>query len=274
MTDQKILDLREQANNIKDMYATKAAMGNFSALLMAPRGHGKTTTLGTCPGPVLVDMFDPRGSVVLEKLYPDLIKSGMLLIRPWWGDSAKRPTKYAEWDRQFQADLRSGFFNNFGTYGFDSYTTFQQILANYLGNKGQSAKLDTGALAMSAYQPLYATMYDIVNLISAQDCNFIMTAHLVAEQDGLTGEISMDIDAFKGMRSKLPSMFSEKYAMMIKKGTSDNEHFIVTKNYKKYTASTQLGAGGTFDTLEEPNFRKLLKKAGFPYEDKPSLFGG
>ena len=31
-------------------------------------------------------------------------------------------------------------------------------------------------------------------------------------------------------------------------------------------------SSGTFDTLEKPNFRELLKKAGFPYEDKPSLF--
>jgi len=272
MQDKDFLDLRERARSIRDMYSEQAGRGRFSALVMGLRGSGKTSFVCTGPRPILIDSFDPRGTVVVERMYPEEVAKGDILIRRWWDDSTKRPRVFREWLAQWEKDIRTGFLNHVGTYAIDSYTTFQDALANMLGTQGKSAKLEPGALAQSAYQPLYATVLDVVKMTSTQDCNFILTAHTLPTQDELTGEIMIDIDAFSRMRSKLPAMFTEKYVMIVEAGASESKHYILTRPYRKYIASTQLGAGGTFDLKEPPDIKAMLRKANMPDDDKPSLF--
>ncbi|KKM34725.1 hypothetical protein LCGC14_1565130, partial [marine sediment metagenome] len=76
---------------IRTMYLKKREGRNFSAIIMGLYGSGKTTLIGTAPRPLLIDSFDPKGTVVLEQLYWDEIESGAILIRPWWSDDHVHP---------------------------------------------------------------------------------------------------------------------------------------------------------------------------------------
>jgi hypothetical protein len=265
-----VLDLRNRAREIQELYPIDDAI-KFSALVMGLRGVGKTTLLGTAPYPLLVDSFDPNGTVVLQQMYPEECRDGRILIRKWWGDRAKRPRVFKAWEKQFEIDLQSGFFDALGTYAIDSYTMLQDVLSNCVGMTGKSAKLDIGALAMADYQALYATVKDIINMASNCDCNFIMTAHTVADKDELTGEVTIDIDAYRKLRTSVPLLFTEKYVLIKETTSAGAKHILLTQDFKRYQASTQIGAGGIFTTKEEPNIKMLLKKAGMSDADKPSL---
>ncbi len=265
-----IIDLRSRAREIQELYPIDEAI-KFSALVMGLRGVGKTTLLGTAPFPLLVDSFDPNGTIVLQQMYPEACRDGRIMIRKWWGDRAKKPRVFSAWERQWEKDLQSGFLDAMGTYAIDSYTMLQDVLSNKVGMTGKSAKLDIGALAMSDYQALYATVKDIINMSSNCDCNFIMTAHTVADKDELTGEITVDIDAYRKLRTAVPLLFTEKYVLINEPQSGGVKHVLLTQDHKRYQASTQIGAGGIFSMKEEPNIKALLRKAGLSDADKPSL---
>ena len=262
MENKKEKTFKERLEEIRKINYLDQSDTNFTVLVSGLPGSGKTSFIATGRRPILVDMFDPRGSIILEKG----IKEGWIVVRKFWNELSSRPTEYQRWYRMWEDDIKTGFLNNFGTYAIDSLTTLIHALSNEIGRrKGR----EPGTLAVQDYQPLYATVRDIIKLTSTQNVDFILTAHLVNSEDDVTGEVVTELDTYKRLRSQIPLLFTEKYVLMVKATSSGAERILLTDYYRRFRASTQLGANGKFAREEVPNIKELLKKAGYPTEDKP-----
>jgi len=255
--------VKEKLKNISHLYNMQAGNTNFTALVAGLPGAGKTTFIGTGRKPVLVDSFDPRGAVILKPL----VDSREVYVRTFWDEKTSSPTEYSRWEDIWEDDLRTGFLNNFGTYAIDSLTTLIQALSNKIATeKGR----EPGTLALQDYQPLYGVVRDIIKLTSTQNVDFILTAHLINVQDDLTGAISSEVDTYSKLRSQVPLLFTEKYVINVKSSPSGPKRVLLTNFSGTFRASTQIGAG-KFSTEEVPDIKVLLKKAGYPTNDKELL---
>lgn len=252
-------DVRHELELLEGMYDDFSE--SFSALVMGEFGSGKTQLAKTCVKPVLLFSFDPKGTIVLR----EEIKSGEVLPVTFWNENSKDPKEYSRFEDLLESYLKNNFLEKFGTVMIDSGTTFLQALANEVGRRNNR---QDGKLAIQDYIVIYNTVQDIIKLISSRKTNFILTMHLIQIQDELTGELIRELDTYKGLKTKIPILFTEKYALTEVVKRDKVEHYLLTSPYENYRASTQLGTNGIFETKEEPNIKKLMEKAGFDTTDK------
>lgn len=263
-------ELKKHFGSIEELYKTQPQT-SFSAIIMGLYGVGKTSLLCTGPKPWLIDSFDPKGTVVLELKYADEIKKGNLIIRKFWNEDYENPTEYQKWEEIHEKDLSTGFLNLFGTYSIDSFTTFLDAMANKL-SVYMSRDRRIQKLAINDYLVIYDQMKSIIKKVSSQNCNFIMTAHLETYIDKVTEETKTEIKGYKGLKTDIPLLFTEKYVLEAEETSSGIRHILYTRAAGKFRASTQLGTKDKLRDIEEPNLKEILKKVDFPYEDKPSIF--
>jgi len=238
---------------------------NFSALVQGEPGVGKTRFIGTGRLPILIDSFDPKGTIILRRVYGDLMDKGLLLVRTFWNESYKDPKMYTKWEGLWERDIANKFFDNFGTYGIDSLSTFIDAMANEVSDeKGRKE----GTLAIQDYIPLYNNLKDIVKITASQDCDFILTGHLEPVKNEVTGGVKSELAVFGKLKVQIPLLFTEKYVLTTKPSSDGTKYILLTQSTHRHTASTQLGAEGVFKREEEPNIKNLLKKAGLPTTDK------
>jgi hypothetical protein len=254
------MDIQKRFEEIRAQYSL--SLEHFTALISGLWGVGKTRLLATGRLPVLIDSFDPKGPIVLRQA----IKEGKVLVRDWSGDTSKTPNKYKAWEDQWEKDLQDNFLSNFGTYSIDSWTTFQSAVTNYISSRN---KRPQGSLAQGDYLGMYATLRDIIGRTSLQGVDFILTAHLEPTKDELIGDIQYQINAYKQLMVELPLLFSERYVMVKEETAKDHKYYLLTNNQGRYRASSRLNSEGVFKTIEEPDIKKLLEKAGFDTKDKP-----
>jgi len=249
---------------IRKEYDESGVKDTFSAMIMGMYGTGKTSILATARMPLLLCSFDPRGTLVLR----DEIKEGRIIVRTYWNEDSSQPTEYMRWQKDWREDIDSGFLTLFGTYAIDSLTTFITALANYTSKRKGREK---GVLAQGDYIPMYASVNDHIKITQAQGCDFIMTGHLVMEKDEIEGRSYAELGVYKGLKVQIPILFTEKYVLEVTNTSKGSEYKLLTGRKGPYRASTQLGKKGIFELEEEPNIKHLLKKAGLPHEDKPTL---
>jgi len=266
---QEILEVKKQIAEIEQRY--KELMGNqiaFSCLLMGIYGSGKTRLSCTGRLPILLDMFDPKGSVIVhtDPYLKQLYTEKKLIVRPFWTELSKKPTEYEAWATQWEKDCKSGFLSQFGTYVIDSGTTWIEAMTNYIVKKESRAN---GNLAIQDYIPLYNMIMDVIKVSSSQGCDFIYTAHLLTVEDEVTGKVIAVLDTYSRLKSKIPKLFSEKYVAMKKETSQGVKYVLLTQATGRYEASSQLMASGKILPEEEPNLKKLLEKAGLNITDKP-----
>lgn len=235
-------------------------------LLMGDATTGKTRLCGTAPKPILIDMFDPRGHIVLRKVFEKELRSGDIQIRLWDTDNPSKPFQFATWEAQFEKDLATNYFGRFNTYVQDSLTTLLKY-ASYKQlcdkNAQRPMSKQTDGLALSDYTGLYMMIEKLLFAINTQECHYILTAHLETEKDELLGTISKSLAVFKSLKTAIPPLFSEKW-VMVKKPTASGAEYKVLTNIDGYyhVVGTQIGAD-LFAKREEPNITNLLKRAGF-----------
>ena len=281
MTEEtKIIVPEERFKQFQQEYQQKPSR-RLSVLIMGLYGVGKTRFITTGRKPILIDSFDPNGTIVIEQLLGDEIKKGNILIRTFWNDSSKNPTEHERWEAIFQEDKESGFFNYFGTYAIDSFTTWLDAVANRVSYEmGRINNPKNPKLAIQDYPIIYDYAKDVVKSMSAFDCDFVVTAHLDRYQEDATGQLVTDIRTYKALRTELPLLFTEKYVLETKqvprseKNPNGIEYNLYTSAAGTFRASTQLGANGRLKPVEEPNLKKILEKVGFDSSDKPSLMKG
>jgi len=262
------LEVTKQIEQIENMY--KEMMGeqlSFSALIAGIQGVGKSTF--ACSGrlPVLIDVFDPKGTLFIHS-HPELkqlYKEKKILIRPYWNENSENPTEYKRWEDQWKDDCKSGFLNLFGTYVIDSGTTMVEAMSNYTRKR----KGRTENLAIQDYIPIYNALMDMIKITSSQGCDFLYIAHLTTLQDEVTGEVKSELDTYKGLRSKIPKLFTEKYVLQKQRSAQGPKHILLTHSTGRFEASSQFASSGNIPDEVEPNLKELLKLAELPTDDKP-----
>jgi len=255
-------DPKEEFKRIRESMKASGQQENFTGLFMGTFSSGKTSLIGTGRKPILIDSFDPNGTIVLRKQ----IDAGEVLVRDWSVDDYKNPSTYRLWEAQWEKDIREGFLKNFGTYAIDSGTNYITAMSYQISKRfGRPAS----TLAIQDYGVIYATIGDVVSLSSTQSCDFIMTMHLTYTKDDLTGEIMAEIDTYNKLRTKLPILFSERYVIRKEERSSGIVYEVLTNDKGRFRAGSRLAAEGKIETVEKPDLKAILKKAGFSTEDKP-----
>lgn len=243
-------------------YKDIRSKGNIGFLLMSMAGAGKTTLLATMPLPILIDHFDYRGSKIIDPLI-DSLPEGTIVVRPFWNVE----TAYRDWVAQFQYDIATGFHKNFATYAIDTLTTFSEAVVHWA--VAENNKNNTGIPFKNDYLTINGKIKNAITLALSQDCHVVLTTHLDRYKDDITGNLVVDVKAIGGLKSFIPSLFTEKYLLYV--DPQNNSRWIRTTNFGAYQASTQIGAHGVFNDWEPPDLRAMIKKAGYNSDDKPNL---
>lgn len=258
--------------DLKRIYSPVDITPNMTVLFQGEPGSGKTLTVTTAPKPVLYYSFDPNKMMVLHTQAPELLRSGMIQYIPYWNESYSSPTEYLRWEKDWEEHISSGYLDQFGTVCIDSFTTWIEAAGNEVlrrKNMTRKAGIPTDQLAQGDYPLLYNLTRDMIKRTSSCDCNFILTAHLEAEKDELTQQIRYVLSTYKGLKTIVPPLFTEKWVMQKRAVGTEVKYSILTNNKGLYTASTQLKG---LDIQEEPDIKKLLQKAGLPANDKPAFW--
>jgi hypothetical protein len=274
MEEKQRLEVAKRIEDINKRY--KDLMGDgtnisFSCLLMGIYGSGKTRCSCTGRLPILIDVFDPRGTLIFhtDPYLNEKRKEGKIIIRPFWEEKSTSPTQYENWSKQWEQDCSSGFLSMFGTYILDSGTTWIECMTNYIIKKKMREK---GNLEIQDYIPMYNMIMDMIRISSSQGCDFIYNAHLLTVEDPVTGKITTVMDTYSRLKSKIPKLFSEKYVICKKASSTGPKHILLTHATGMYEASSQLGASGKIQDEEEPDLKKLMEKAGLSTTDKPIIW--
>lgn len=272
MPEDRFLKVQQRAEAIRDRYANSQSK-YFNILALGDSGSGKTSLLSTCPKPVFVDSFDPGGTKT-ESLQP-LIQSGDLLAEPRWeADSWKSPFAFREWEREMADRQREGFFDYLGTYALDSASKWSDSLMFAIlaaGTRGKSRKGQTPELQDYLVQQL--TAVDWLGVIMGLPCSVLVTAHLGIEKDELTGRIESGPLLYGKLAKKLPIAFDECYIMRPQQSSSGPVFKVQVHADGYYMAKSRIG-GRKLQTMEDPDIKMLMKKAGAPadsYTDKKPL---
>jgi len=219
--------------NINQVYKPKFLSPSLSILLQGEPGVGKTRLLATAPLPLLIYSFDPKGVLVLHNYYKELLDSGMIQYLTYWGDDSSNPTEYLKWEKDWETHIVSGYLNQFGTVAVDSFTTWMEAAGNAWLQEKNTRRKDGKALdnlAIGDYPGLYNLTRTMIKRTAACDTNFILTAHLEAEKDELTGLIRYVLSTYKGLKTIVPPLFSEKWVMNKRVIGQEVKYEILTNN--------------------------------------------
>src|SRR5215510_16185594 len=103
-----MLDARLEAERISNLY--KENKQTVSVLLTGDTGSGKTFLASTAPFPVLMDSFDPGGTLSVR----DEVKKGNIVAYDEFeNEDPFNPKVFVEWERTFTERLRDKYFENF-----------------------------------------------------------------------------------------------------------------------------------------------------------------
>ena len=262
MTNDKNLFLKTELEKLRTMYASDVKQRTFNLLLLGESGTGKTFLARTCPGPVFIDSFDPGGTKGLIKE----INSGKIYVDTRWeSEDPKKPSAFRAWEAEFTNRCKNNFFAGIGTYILDSCTTWSDAIMNSIlqkaGIPGEAPRFTKD------YGPQKIIIRNMLQRMLDLPCNFILTGHVDAQKDEVTGKIQKRfLTTGKGVVT-IPLLFDEIYVTTTKETSKGVTYQLLTKRTNTYLAATRVGRD-VFETYEEPDIKKLLEKAGLPCEDK------
>lgn len=278
LRSKEFLDARLEAERLRTRYANDPRQNSFRVLVTGESGTGKTHLLRTARLPVHIDSFDPGGTLVLRDM---IAKGNVVADTDYEMEDRTEPTMFREWCRTFEARVRAKYFESIGTYCLDSSTMWADSIMNWV----QKAAGIAGKAPRWAhdYVPQKVEIQTWMGRILKLPCDIVVTGHLepiyeaiVLHRGSKEEETVQVTTGYKYMTTGkgaiiLPLMFDEQWTTFAEEKGSGIEYSIITAKWKLYRARTRIGRG-VFSTHEEPNIKKLLKKAGWPSDDKPKLF--
>jgi hypothetical protein len=255
-------DAVEALAKIRSQYLDIVNVEQYTALVMGIFGTGKTTLLRTARKPIIINSFDPTGTLVLRRL----IQSGDVFVRPYWNEVWKHPTEYKRWETDWNKDMNSGFLKEIGTYCIDTATTFISALVNWWCT---SRKNVDSLPYLNDYPGIYALFTDIIKRTASTGVDFILTGHLSLDpSDDISKQNIAQLHTYKGLRTEIPILFTEKYVIHADGFGDKVDYQLLTAPKGRFHASTQLGGDGLLNPIEKPDIKHILKKVGMSYEDK------
>jgi AAA domain len=258
------LDARVEATRLRELYKEKKE--TVSILLTGDSGTGKTFLAKTAPFPVLMDSFDPGGTLSVRD---EILNGNIVAYDEWENDDPYNPKVFVEWERTLHERLRDNYFSNFACYWLDSASWWNEcILASVLkkaGRAGQAPKWQ------SDWYPNKILLQNYIRKLQALPCHFILTAHLMPQKD-MEGNVQYWRPNFSGQAQiMVPTMFDEIWVSQRKERSSGFEYTLITQSSGLYTARSRLAGTHKILTEEGANLRNILKKSEVNYEDKPRL---
>ena len=273
-----ILDARIEADKLRTKYANDPRLQSFRVLVTGEGKTGKTHLLRTARRPVHIDSFDPGGTLVLR----DLVAKGDVVADTVYElEDREKPTMFREWCRTFEQRVRGKYFESIGTYSLDSSTMWADAIMNWV--------LDAAKIAGKAprwahdYVPQKVEIQNWMRRILSLPCDVVVTGHLdgiyeatVLNRGSRDEETVQVLTGYKYMTTGkgaviIPLMFDEHWTTFAEEKGQGTEYKLLTAKWKLYRAGTRIGRG-VFSTFEVPDIKALLKKAGWPTNDKPKLY--
>lgn len=264
---------RPEAASLESLYSNyRRGDARLSFLVSGRIGSGKTRLIGTARAPILVDVFDPGG----ERTLAAEIESGRVIPDTRWSsfDSAD-PKTFTLWLAEMRRRRETpGFFSRLGTYAIDSYTFLQNAAQAELRHRVRG-EFDAKSQSVLYQRPIM----DVLQWVFALPCDVILTAHLAAEKDGITGATYYTVDAGGFLANRIPALVSEVYVAMAREVVAEAkpggggpareiQYRLLTKPTGAYEARSRLGCLADY---EEPDIRAIRRKAGMSAEDKPGI---
>jgi hypothetical protein len=226
-------------------------------------GSGKTFLLRTARLPVHVDSFDPGGTKGLR----DEIAAGKIIVDTRFeSEDRLNPSMYQLWKTEFARRRDGGYFKSFGTYCLDSSSSWAESIMNRIlqkaGIPGEPPRFTKD------YTPQKIEIQNMLNLCLDLPCDFILTGHLEATKDEVVGKVVYRYMTTGKGALIIPTLFDEVWVMDPKETSAGVAYRVLTKNTGALTARSRLAKEGLLDQYEEPNIKKILRKAGLSVEDK------
>jgi hypothetical protein len=268
-------DAQKELEEVRKYYSGDPLQKRFSALVTGETNAGKTFLLRTARRPIHIDSFDPGGTKCLR----DLIESGDVIADTRWeNDDPYEPKAFAEWMKAIDRRFQLGYFNQFGTYCLDSATMFDEAAMAYqLGNKSRAGEAPQRNVD---YVPTKTFMVNYVRKLMTLPCDFILTGHLreirkVISIDKKTGVVHEEIKyrfmTIGQAMVTIPLLFDELYVIVGEEGREGPKREMLIDSLGTYIARSRLKAKGLLNSIEPPDIKAILKKAGFSTDDKPKL---
>jgi len=269
-------DYANELQKVKEYYEGDPLQKRFSALVTGETNAGKTYLLKTARKPIHIDSFDPGGT---KGLLAEIKKGDIVADTQWESDDPFSPDKFAKWMKAIDIRFTIGYFEKFGTYCLDSASTWgDAVMAYGLANKGRAGEVPRHR---HDYMPQKIHMTNYIKKLMQLSCDFILTGHLrenrkvlhIDTQTGITREeISYRFHTVGDAVVTIPLLFDEIYVLTGKDGRGkEPRREMLIDSLGTYIARSRLKGNGKLDAIEEPNIKKLLKKAGLDWEDKPKL---
>jgi len=265
------MDIQIEVEKLQKMYQEDPRQKSFNALILGELGSGKTYLLRTCRLPVHIDSFDPGGTKCLRD---EIAKGEIVVDSRYESEDPMKPSMYKLWKSEIKQRIREGYFDMFGTYCLDSSTTWGEAIMNW-----RLAQEDLAGQAprfTKDYTPQKMEIRNYIRKLIDLPCDVIITGHLEAikETKEVKGEAVVTGIKYRYLTTGkgqiiLPTLFDEVYIMDPKETSAGPEYRILTNACGAHLARSRLGKGGVFKVHEEPDIKKLLKKAGLSIEDKP-----
>lgn len=262
-----ILDIRKEAEAIREMYRSAKTSNYFRCLVFGDTGTGKTKLLETCPRPVHVDSFDVGGTTTIR----GAIEEGWIIADTRYeDDDPKEPTKMALFDTEFNRRRKGGYFEAIGTYALDSLTLMSDAAMNYLLAKlGRRDGIpQTGKGTDNDYVKQQKIIEPIIRNILNLPCHVIIIAHPDMRENEDTQRKSIGPKVYGQLATKLPMMLSEIYFARAQEVREGVEYSLLTRQNGFYRCRSRLAANGKIDMYEKQDIKAILTKAGFDNSDK------
>ena len=274
----RILDARIEADKLRTKYISDPRLNSFRVLVTGESKTGKTHLLRTARRPVHIDSFDPGGTLVLRDL---IAKGDIVADTVYENEDRTEPTMFREWCRTFEQRMRGKYFESIGTYSLDSSTMWADAIMNWvLSSANIAGKSPRWA---HDYVPQKVEIQTWMRRILTLPCDVVVTGHL----DGIYEAVMLHrgskdeetVQVLTGYRYMttgkgaviIPLLFDEQWTTFAEEKGQNTEYSLLTARWKLYRAGTRIGRG-VFNTHEKPDIKELLKKAGWPTNDKAKLY--
>lgn len=264
--DAKLLAIKKSVADLSSMYAEDVRQQSFNALICGETGAGKTYLCHTARFPCHIDSFDPGGT---QGLRDKIVNRDIIVDSRYENEDPLNPKAYREWKNTFLQRVRDGYFNHFGTYVLDSSSMWSVAIMNWI--LAADRRPGTAPKWEKDYGPQKVEIKNMIAIMTSLPCDFLLMGHLKPDKDEVTGKTTYRFMSVGDSSVTIPMAFSEIYVMMSESKGAMVERKLLTQKDSFYMARTRLGAG-KFERFEEPNIKAMLKKAGFPHEDKPNIF--
>lgn len=197
--------------------------GKPKFLLVGSTGGGKTAQILTLPGRTFAYLFDPSALSTLrgfdidyETFFPEKLNISAQSLskgkgdKPVAGAEEDASSVYRLWEEDFEAKIKTGYFDNFDNIAFDSFTTFSDIVMDrilYLnGRPGHFPQQDDWTAQMASITNVVRTLVGMNKLL-------LFTAHDEFKQDEASKRMQNVLVLTGKLRIKMPLLFSEIWHM-------------------------------------------------------------